>query len=519
MEERIKGSNLHGNKNEELLVKYLDGKKLSDLNTNMKNFINFIIQDKEISFAKEDTIKSYLVTNNKFKQDIIIVLQGEEYNVSVKMGTGNSVHQEKIEDFINYLKNAYNISETLANDFRLSIWVDGTLDGKGDVNNRFKISKLKELYPKSKERIQKFLNENRKGLITHFIKVGRHNSHVDYIYHGSINNGSWISIDQLINYNLDYAYDLNKARAALPIGRMSIQPWNPVLNGNPKTEHKRGQVQVKYTSMENDFAYLIEKNSENKGTYLGDKEEFTISQVLNKNKKHKFWKAMNLHNKNSNLYAIKVSSNVVSCLSGKKVLPKADVYIVEAEIGRNYLLSKEYHLDENDLNDFKYKIIKESGISVKRKDSKSYTFAKFTPNTFKKLFEEREDSLILSLSVFLYIKEAKDNIKILQGLGLTEEDLWDYLIAEGFTKTKGDITDKNEVKYIKKYLNNKMRKVIENNPSIKAAIFAGKGLYEEPYPASFIVKHGELTNEIVTEYSITRGSGLSKGNYTIIFKP
>ncbi|MGW7906115.1 hypothetical protein ACWEXN_13150, partial [Staphylococcus xylosus] len=111
MEERIKGSNLHGNKNEELLVKYLDGKKLSDLNTNMKNFINFIIQDKEISFAKEDTIKSYLVTNNKFKQDIIIVLQGKEYNVSVKMGTGNSVHQEKIEDFINYLKNAYNISE------------------------------------------------------------------------------------------------------------------------------------------------------------------------------------------------------------------------------------------------------------------------------------------------------------------------------------------------------------------------------------------------------------------------
>lgn len=75
------------------------------------------------------------------------------------------------------------------------------------------------------------------------------------------------------------------------------------------------------------------------------------------------------------------------------------------------------------------------------------------------------------------------------------------------------------MKHIKKYLNNKMRKAIENNPSIKAAIFAGKGLYEEPYPASFIVKHGELTNEIVTEYSITRGSGLSKGNYTIIFKP
>ena len=54
------------------------------------------------------------------------------------------------------MKNAYDISETLANDFRLSIWVDGTLDGKGDVSKRFKISKLKELYPESKERIQNF---------------------------------------------------------------------------------------------------------------------------------------------------------------------------------------------------------------------------------------------------------------------------------------------------------------------------------------------------------------------------
>lgn len=519
MEERIKGSNLHGNRNEELLVKYLDGKKIKDLNTNMKNFITFIIKDKEINFSNEDTIKSYLVTNNKFKQDIIIILQEKEYNISVKMGTGNSVHQEKIEGFINYLKNAYDISETLANDFRLSIWVDGTLDGKGDVSKRFKISKLKELYPESKERIQNFLNDNKKELITHFIKVGRHNSHVDYIYHGSIDNGSWISVDQLINYNLNYAYDLSKAKAALPIGRMSIQPWNPVLNGNPKTEHKRGQIQVKYTSMEKDFAYLIEKNSKNKGTYLGDKEEFNISQILNKNKRHKFWKVMNLYDNNSNLYAIKVSNKVVSRLSGKKVLPKSDVYIVEAEISKNYLLSKEYHLDESDLNNFEYKIIEKSGISVKRENSKNYTFAKFTPNTFKKLLGDRKDSLLLSLSVFLYVKEARNNIKVLQGLDLTEKDLWDYLIAEGFTKVKGDITDENEVKSIKKYLNSKLKNIIEDNYSIKSAIFAGKGLYVEPYPASFIVKNGELTSEIVKEYSITRGSGLSKGKYTIIFKP
>ena len=75
------------------------------------------------------------------------------------------------------------------------------------------------------------------------------------------------------------------------------------------------------------------------------------------------------------------------------------------------------------------------------------------------------------------------------------------------------------MKSIKKYLNSKLKNIIEDNYSIKSAIFAGKGLYVEPYPASFIVKNGELTSEIVKEYSITRGSGLSKGKYTIIFKP
>lgn len=35
---RLKGSNLHGNKNELMIVKALNNKKFKDLNLNMKNF-------------------------------------------------------------------------------------------------------------------------------------------------------------------------------------------------------------------------------------------------------------------------------------------------------------------------------------------------------------------------------------------------------------------------------------------------------------------------------------------------
>lgn len=520
MSDRIKGSNMHGNKNEELLVQYLDEKKFKNLNTNMKNFIVFILEDNKMKANNDLRINAYMVTNNKFKQDIIIKLNGVEYYLSIKMGTGNSVHQEKIEDFIEFLVTNFNISEKLANDFRLATWVDGTLDGSGNKESRFSISKFQAHYPKSSERIKEFMDENKGDLIKHFIVVGRHNSRVDYIYHGTIENGAWISTKQLIDYNLKYPLDVNKKTPALPIGRMSLQPWNAVLNGNPKTEHKRGQIQVKYTKMEKDFEELHIINTLNKGTYQGDKEEFNISKTLNKNKKHKFWKVMQLSENNDNLYLVKVDRKVTSVLSGKKVLPKADAYVIEANLDVDFLLGKEYSLKEKDLEGIDYKIINRTGISVKRADSKNFTIAKFTINTFEKLFEGYDKGRILSLAVFLSIKTPNDNLKIIDGAMVSKEELFAYMSQITSISKKYDLNDREDIRYIKKTLNDRIRDVIENNPKVKNAIFKGDQLYSEPYCANYIFKKGELTSDVITQYSITRGSGLSsKGIYTIIIKP
>lgn len=72
---------------------------------------------------------------------------------------------------------------------------------------------------------------------------------------------------------------------------------------------------------------------------------------------------------------------------------------------------------------------------------------------------------------------------------------------------------------LKKSLTNIIRNIVDNNLDIKKAIFNGISLYEEPYPAHYIFKNGQLTNDLFTDYSISRGSGLSKGKYYIIFKP
>ncbi|MEJ7174088.1 hypothetical protein WL278_06940 [Staphylococcus caprae] len=300
---------------------------------------------------------------------------------------------------------------------------------------------------------------------------------------------------------------------------MSIQPWNPALNGNPKLEHKRGQLQVKYTKMSKDFDDLHIANSLNKGTYLGDKEEFNISQIFNKNKNHKFWKVLKLSDNNENLYIVKVSKKVRSKLSNKKVLPKADAYVVEADLSKNYLLEREFNLSEDSIKEKEYNIIDSTGISVKRVDSKRYTIAKFTINTFDTLLKEYENGKMLSLAVFLSTKNLKDNNRIIEGMGLKVSDIEEYLHNKEIINEKLDILSYSQIQHIKNCLNDKIRNIVEENSEIKKAIFSGEGLYEEPYPAHYIFKSGQLTDEIYTNYSITRGSGLSKGKYTIIFKP
>ena len=76
-------------------------------------------------------------------------------------------------------------------------------------------------------------------MLERFLFVGRYNSKVDYIYHGTSENGVWLSKEEILDYLVKNS-ELNKDsyRATLPIGRMTIQAWNISKKGN--NEHKRG---------------------------------------------------------------------------------------------------------------------------------------------------------------------------------------------------------------------------------------------------------------------------------------
>ena len=133
--------------------------------------------------------------------------------------------------------------------------------------------------------------------------------------------------------------------------------------------------------MEKDFAKIRYKEVGNKGTFIGDMEEFDISKVMNQNKKHKNWKLLNIED-NSNIYVVKVDKKILSHLSNKKVFPKSDAYLIQADISKDFLLEREYLLKENYIQDLEYNIISNTGISVKQRTSKKFTYQKFTKNHF-----------------------------------------------------------------------------------------------------------------------------------------
>lgn len=519
------GNNSHGNKNEIDFVESING-GLCNLNLNLKEFIKYICKKESIDYNSITDISAKYESNSKLKQDCYIFIDNKKYYISLKMGSGNSVHQEKCEDFIDYIKSEFNASDEICDLWRFFLWADGTLDGTGEIvkgedgniKNRFTATMFKKLFPDKRIKLQKFLAENESKLIEHFLFVGRHNSRVDYIYHGTPLHSSWISKERILEYQIQNSNIRQGSASCLSVGKMSVQSWNVSMKGT--SEHKRGQIQVKYGKMNEDFESLMAKEKGNIGTFFGDSQEFNLTQLLNKNKNAKLWSKLINDENREKYFAIKVTNKPKSRLSGKKVFPKSDAYIIKANLNAEFLLQREHVLTEDDLKGVEYTVVPDTGISIKLKDSINYTIQKFTRDSFIKAFshyvsEVSINELLFALLVYSNEKEIYKNKKIATDLGIDYEVFMDSLKL----KFPDMQDDKQLLDTLRKKAQDKVIYIIKNNRSLAEAIFMGKGWFSDPYYASYLFVRGDLIKNELTDFSVTTGSGRSKGKYTIEIKP
>lgn len=525
MPQRIKGNNKQGFENQDKLISIIDGTRVCDLPLAVKNIVLSMFPNA----ATTEIARAIKLSTADTKARIAIEINGERKNLSVFMGSGNAVHQETLKNFIEFCKDELKMELFEETSLLKIMYGDGTITGQSDVSDRLKnTAEVKRKYAEDVKIAQDFFDKHKKELVERFLVYGKagkiKNIKSDYIYYGTDVTGRILPYPTVVDYIISQE---GSESALLSVGSLTSQPWNRNPEGKANLESRRHSIQIKWGGMKHDILEMANKiETGNLGTSDGNWEEYELVSKLNRDKRvgNKLWSVlcnkldiMNL----DNVYAVRVSDTVYSKLSERKVLPKADVYLVRGKIAHQTLLDNNYWLDEDVIKCLDVKFIENSGISCKRPNSKSFTYAKLTVQSFLKLFGCKE--IGAGISLFVKESELSHNEEVLRAWDVTESEMIQYFTSE-LNETKLNalsqtIDNIDCCRIIKKAAITCAENMIRTQRVISDALFWGMGAFEEPYTANFTYVNGVINPTYVPEFSVTTGSGRHKGSYTIVIKP
>lgn len=238
-------NDITGSANEFEFVKYLNGKKISELNPLFTSLIN-----KLFPFENKNLIIKSWRNHYSQKSDVFIKINGQIRGISIKKGIKNSVHVERISDFIKFL-NENNIENETINEYLKYHYADGTLNGTGKKRltieeykekNQYEIDKINQIFNK-----EEFLNK----AIDRFVLKGNNSDYyIDAIVYGEVNDFIFATRKEIRNIILSKKDNYS---SAIHFGPLTCQPKNRCLNYNPKYEKDRFCIQIKWYSIFDDI--------------------------------------------------------------------------------------------------------------------------------------------------------------------------------------------------------------------------------------------------------------------------
>lgn len=258
------------------------------------------------------------------------------------------------------------------------------------------------------------------------------------------------------------------------------------------------------------------------GTLEGTQEEENFVIEQNRNKNSYVWNILVqdgiLKKEELNSYFfIRVTKNKFSDLSKQLVFPKSDVHLVKGSVDNKILEELNYLLTEKEAETLNLIPIKKTGVSIKMKKSKNYQIVKLTPNSFKALF----GNYILGAGASVFCQNEDELIKnkeLIEGWNLTQSAFNEFFKKNLF-ENKNVEYEKVHYKKIKDFSIQRIKDIVDTNLNIQEKIFNGKSIFEEPYCATYTFINNKFKRAEIYPYTVTTGSGRSKGNYTIVFKP
>lgn len=238
--------------NEQELREYINNNSWETYNDNIKDLLSFCFSkslNTSLPFYSEKC-------KGQVKPDLVIIHNKTKIYISIKKGSGNSVHQEKIGVFFPFIENLYD--ENILNKLKLFHYGDGTYDDTG--KNRLSASECQQTYKGEISILNKNFNEWHalKQFLDRFLFKGNvSDTLVDIIYHGTITNGIWASREELYNYFKNHTFN----SSTLHFASLTYQVWG--RNNDFKAIHpdRRYVMQVKWGGIRNDLNIIKEKRN------------------------------------------------------------------------------------------------------------------------------------------------------------------------------------------------------------------------------------------------------------------
>ena len=530
VQSKIRGDNSHGFRNVESIIDALDGKRFGNVPDSLKEFV-FSIFDKRCT--EDDFIGAEKVRNG-LKGDMLIWLNNRTNlrNIAVATGSGNSIHQENVYRFCNFLEKSVHLDKKTIKDYLRFHFADGTENNTGDVSLRQSASEYKKSHEYELTSLEQRLKPYSRLILERFIKTNDDYPDVDYLLYGNTELPYWARIDTLIDNEVNKAPN---ARAALAIGDVSIQTWNRSLRGG-KNDYKRLSMQAKWNNLLKNVSIAHKKDKAKKTTPVfinkpqatgvrnedvknkaieGIGFEYKFTSALNQNRRNLIWSKLEIAEPNAIL--VNTTFNQTSKIAGSKVKPKSDCYAIKPLEDISQLLEeKNYVITENTLfeHNIKYETINNSGISIKLPTSRSYTLQKISYSAFKNIFKNLSPACFVAALLYCDENQLDKNKLILATFNTTIDSLCSQLEV-GNSKNVLDtyIALKNKA-------TNLIKHVVNNDTFVYNAICFGDEIFDSPYNASFIFESGRLVlkHNYHVKISVTTGSGRSNGTYSLAFK-
>lgn len=235
--------------NEKELMDYIDRKKYNELNENIKNFLSSIFKDK-LESSLPFTVEKVA---GQAKPDLCINHNDIKKYISVKKGSGNSVHQESIQDFFPYIKEL--LGNTYLNYLKKFHYGDDTIDDTGKI--RYNANECKSRYKHEISLLNIELNKDSslmKNFLYRFLFTGnaKNNLTVDIVYHGTIDTGLWATRDEIIDYIINNTFNKNTVH----FGPLTYQVWGRNEKGTAIHPERRYVMQIKWSSITNDLSRI-----------------------------------------------------------------------------------------------------------------------------------------------------------------------------------------------------------------------------------------------------------------------